>query len=108
MGTALTSAPRQTHQIEVSQLATASRNASSINISKPLELNRLAKLSLEGTSNTGSFYLDNYSSTRTVNLTTSTDLDDIIGTSGLTFVPSEDTYQNLSYKATYRGEGDDA
>ncbi|MDP6960495.1 MAG: flagellar cap protein FliD N-terminal domain-containing protein, partial [Dehalococcoidia bacterium] len=106
--TASTSAPRQTHQIEVTQLATASRNTSTINISKPLELNRLAKLTLEGTSNTGSFYLDNYSSTNTVSLTTSTDLDDIISTNGATFVPSEDTYQNLSYKSTYRGEGADA
>ncbi|MAT78145.1 hypothetical protein CMK14_23780, partial [Candidatus Poribacteria bacterium] len=106
--TAATGAPRQNHEIEVAQLATSSKVSSTSAISNPIALNRLAKLTLEGTSDTGSFYLDNYSSTRTISLTTSTDLDDIIGTSGLTFVPSEDTYQNLSYKATYRGEGADA
>ena len=104
--TASTSAPRQTHQIEVSQLATASRNTSTLNISKPIELNRLAKLTLESSTTTGSIHLDNYASTNTLSLSASTTLDNIA--TGLTFTPTNDTYQDLSYKTTYRGAGDDA
>ena len=104
--TASTSAPRQTHQIEVSQLATSSRNSSTLNISKPIELNRLAKLTLESSTTTGAIHLDNYSSTNTLSLSASTTLDNIA--TGLTFTPTDDTYQDLSYKTTYRGAGNDA
>lgn len=104
--TASTSAPRQTHQIEVSQLATSSRNSSTLNISKPIELNRLAKLTLESSTTTGAIHLDNYSSTNTLSLSASTTLDNIA--TGLTFTPADDSYQDLSYKTTYRGAGNDA
>ena len=93
--TATTSAARQTHGVQISQFATASRVSSASTVSKPVELSRIVKIY------TGSFTVDALASS--ISVTGTTSLNDIAtAISGLSATDTTyaSTYNDVKFSLT--------